>query len=363
MQLQSILDVLEQIAPTRHAESWDNVGLLAGDPAQAVTNAILAIDYTAAVAAEGEQLGCELVIAYHPPIFQPIKSLTAGSLVFDAIRRGVAIYSPHTALDVAEGGTNDVLANAVGIGERQPLKLIAHQSMQHKLVVFAPEDAADKVADALFTAGAGIIGDYTSCSFRANGTGTFFGGKTTNPAVGEKGRLERADEIKIETVVPIAKVEAVIAALRASHPYEEPAFDLQVLAAPPEGLGMGRIGALKDPSSREEVFGRVKRELGIDHLLVAGPREGIVHRAAVCAGACGNLLDEAISQKVDLYVTGEMRHHDAVKAAAAGVTVICTLHSHSERAVLRRLAERLTKDAAGVIFHLSNEDGDPFGIF
>src|SRR5215212_8152005 len=138
--LRSLIDAMETIAPTRYAEAWDNVGLLAGDPEQPVTKALLTIDYTEAVAAEAAAGGFDAIIAYHPPIFDAIKRLTAGSLVFDAIRRGVAIYSPHTALDVAEGGTNDVLADAVGLMERAPLKLAEVKATQYKLVVFTPQD-------------------------------------------------------------------------------------------------------------------------------------------------------------------------------------------------------------------------------
>ena len=362
MKLAEILDLLEIIAPLRHAESWDNVGLLTGDPSQEVTNALLTIDYTASVAAEARSLGCELVVAYHPPIFDALKRITAGSVVFDAIRRGVAIYSPHTALDVANGGTNDMLADAVGIGERRPLKFISPKSVQHKLVTFVPEDAVDKVSAALFEAGAGKIGKYTSCSFRTTGAGTFFGEEGAQPAVGQSGKLEYVQEVRVETVVPISKTEAVVAALRASHPYEEPAFDLQVLAGSPEGLGMGRIGVLKQPASRADIFERIKTELGIRHLLVAGPREGLVRSAAVCAGACGNHLDEAIGQRADLYVTGEIRHHDAVKAAAAGITVVCTLHSNSERAVLQRVGDRISEAMPSLKIHLSKVDLDPFEI-
>jgi dinuclear metal center YbgI/SA1388 family protein len=362
MVLSKVLAALETIAPTRHAESWDNVGLLVGDPAQDVTAAILAIDYTPEVAAERERLNCDLVIAYHPPIFNPLKRINAGSVIFDAIRSGVAIYSPHTALDVADGGTNDMLADAIGIGARQPLRMIQPKSMQHKLVFFVPKDAVDKVTSALFAAGAGVIGKYSSCSFQSEGTGTFFGEAGTHPSVGESGKLERTSEVKVETVVPISKTEVVIRSLRASHPYEEPAFDLQVLAAAPEGLGMGRIGSLEQPMDRAQVFDRIKRELKLDHLLIAGPRSGLVHRAAVCAGACGDHLDDAISQKADLYLTGEMRHHDAIKAASAGLTVVCTLHSNSERAVLRRLRDRLSKEAPDVEFHLSESDRDPFSV-
>ena len=362
MRLGKLIEILESIAPARYAEPWDNVGLLAGDPAQEIARAILAIDYTPEVAAEARRKTCDLVIAYHPAIFEPLKRIIAGSLVYDAIRRGVAIYSPHTALDVAEGGTNDMLADAVGIGERQPLKMISPESIHYKLAVFVPEAAAGKVSNALFAAGAGRIGQYSACSFQSKGAGTFFGEPGSNPTIGESGSLQNVMETKIETLVPLGKVEAVLQALRATHPYEKPAFDLHVLAAPPDGLGMGRVGPLLQPATRAEVFERIKRELGIEHLLIAGPKEGMVHRAAVCAGACGNHLDEAIAQKVDLYLTGEMRHHDAIKAVNAGLTVVCTLHSNSERPVLRRLRDRLTKEAPGVQFHLSEMDRDPFTV-
>src|SRR5690348_11425314 len=175
MRLSDLLRTLDDIAPTRDAETWDNVGLLVGDSRQAVTRAILTIDYTPEVAAEAARERCDLVISYHPPLFNPIKRLTAPDPIFDAIRRGVAIYSPHTALDVAEGGTNDLLADLLGLPpspDRQPLRLIEPKARNHKLTTFVPEAALETVANALFEAGAGRIGNYTRCSFRSIGTGT-----------------------------------------------------------------------------------------------------------------------------------------------------------------------------------------------
>jgi dinuclear metal center YbgI/SA1388 family protein len=362
MQLHDLTEVLEEIAPTRNAEAWDNVGLLVGDPGQDVSNVLLAIDYTEPVAEEGKREKCDAVIAYHPPIFAPLKHVRFGSVIYDAIRRGVAIYSPHTALDVAEGGTNDVLGDAVGLVERAPLKLAEVKATQYKLVVFAPHDALERVSDALFEAGAGRIGKYSSCSFRTPGTGTFFGEEGTNPAVGESGKLERAQEVRLETVVPIARIEQVVRALRKAHPYEEPAFDLNLLAASPEGLGQGRIGTFARATPRVEVVERIKRELELDHVLVAGPLEGEATRAAVCAGSCGELLDDAIKQQAQIYLTGEMRHHDAIKAARSGMTVVCTLHSNSERAALKRLRSRLAEKLPTLRLLLSRVDRDPFSI-
>jgi putative NIF3 family GTP cyclohydrolase 1 type 2 len=173
--------------------------------------------------------------------------------------------------------------------------------------------------------------------------------------------LEQAAEVRLETVVPIARIGEIVAALRASHPYEEPAFDLVKLATPSEGRGQGRIGTLP-AAPRSEVIARIKRALKLNHLLIAGPTEGSITRAACCAGACGDMLDDALRAKAELYLTGEMRHHDAVKAVRAGMTVVCTLHSNSERAVLSRLKERLAKELPELGVVLSKMDRDPFSI-
>jgi len=360
MRLSALLELLEMIAPTALAEPWDNVGLLAGDPAQVVRKVMLTIDYTREVAEEAAAGGSDVVISYHPPIFDALKRITAGSLIYDAIRRGVAIYSPHTALDIAEGGTNDMLADAIGLAERRPLRMMAATASQCKLVVFVPPDAADKLATALFAAGAGRIGNYSCCSFRSPGTGTFFGQTRSNPAVGRAGQLERVDELRLETVVSKDRIEAVVRALRSVHPYEEPAFDLVELAAPPAGRGQGRIGVLPAPIERAEVFARIKRELGVRHLLISGPATGPIARAAACAGSCGDLINDALGGGAELYLTGEVRHHDALRAAQCGMTVVCTLHSNSERAVLGRVRRRIREAIPEIEAVQSERDRDPF---
>jgi dinuclear metal center YbgI/SA1388 family protein len=361
MKLADLISLLEKIAPPNLAEPWDNVGLLAGDPAADVSRVLLTIDFTTAVAADAKSADCQLVIAYHPPIFHPLKRLTAGSPVFDAIRAGIALYSPHTALDAADGGTNDMLADVLGMKTRAPLGAKSAVADHVKLITFVPAEKVDALSQALFDAGAGRIGDYTSCSFRASGQGTFFGQSGTNPAVGQSGRLEQVAEVRIETLVPVAKIAAVIQALRKAHPYEEPAFDLNALVPPPQPRGMGRIGDL-EKTPRQVLFDRIKQGLGIEHLLVAGPTSGDVTHAAVCAGSCGEMLHDAISAGAELFLTGEVRHHDALKAAAAGMTVVCALHSNSERPILSRLAARLKAAAPLLTLDISRADRDPFTI-
>lgn len=356
---------MERIAPTRFAADWDNVGLLVGDPDAPLHRALLAIDATPAVYAQARELGASALIAYHPPIFKPVHRITRGSIAFDAVRDNIAIYSPHTALDAADGGTNDVLADAVGISrvDRAGLEAPKPTESHYKLATFVPEDAVDRVAEALFEAGAGRIGAYSKCSFRTQGEGTFFGDPTeSNPVVGAAGRFERAREVRLEVLVPVARLAAVLAAHRAEHPYETPAMDLFKLATPAEHKGFGRIGPLDEPAPVSIVIERIKRALRLDHVLVAGPVDQLVRTAAVGAGATGEMLSSVLRAKADLFVLGEMRHHDALRAASANTTVVMTMHSNSERATLEVLRARLAAALSGVELIVSDRDRDPFAV-
>jgi dinuclear metal center YbgI/SA1388 family protein len=350
---------MESIAPTRFAAPWDNVGLLVGDTEGAVSRVLLTIDCTRAVLREARAGGCEAIVSYHPPLFEAQKRFVAGSIAFEAARAGVALFSPHTALDVAEGGTNDVLADALGMTERTALRPADEPDDELKLVTFVPAEHVEAVSRALFAAGAGRIGEYSSCSFRAPGTGTFFGGAGTHPVAGEAGRLEEAAELRLETVVPARCAQAVVGALRASHPYEEPAFDLVRLAAAPGKRGFGRVGAVT-PAKVEILVERVKKALGVERVLVAGAVDWTVSRAAVCAGSGADLLGDAIGAGAGFFLTGELRHHDALRAAEAGLAVVCTRHSTSERGALVALERRLSELLPGVTVTRSTEDRDPF---
>jgi dinuclear metal center YbgI/SA1388 family protein len=357
--LRDLLVRLDSIAPLVAAAEWDNVGLLAGDPSADVARALVTIDLTREVLAEAIAQRCSLVVAYHPPLFRPVTRLAAGHVVFDAIREGIAIYSPHTALDAAPGGTNDVLADAIGMTDRAPLDPFEPKDGAFKLVVFVPTANVDSVSRAMFEAGAGRIGAYSACSFRSAGTGTFFGEAGASPAVGVAGKLEMVEELRVETIVSKRRAEAVVHAMRAVHPYEEPAFDLVRVSPHPSRIGMGRVGTI-ERAPRRDIVEMVKRALRADHVLVAGPLDGETTRVAVLAGSGGGHAKRARAAGADVYVTGEMRHHDALAAAASGMTVVCALHSVSERVALAPFAERLRTDGLEVV--LSTSDRDPFRI-
>ncbi len=356
---------METIAPIALAQSWDNVGLLVGDATAPLRRVLLAIDLTRAVLGEAVRFRADLLLAYHPPIFKPISSLRVpghgmDALVFDCIRNGIAIYSTHTALDAADGGTNDVLASLCGATRTEPLEYVDKPGANEcKLVVFVPKEYADKVAVSLFAAGAGGIGDYDCCSFRARGMGTFFGRESTNPAVGKKGRLESVPEIRLETIVPTKRLPEVVAVLRATHPYEEPAFDIYPLKPPPV-RGIGRTGTLDRPTTLASLARKLRSATHAANVQLVGEPRQKVERVIVVAGAAGSLPFRIPLSPSDAIITGEIRHHDALAIRRVGCSAVALGHWASERPVLTPLAERLSTIIPTPDLRLSRTDTNPF---
>ncbi len=349
--LSDVVTHLQQIAPLTAAEPWDNVGLLTspcGNPM--VHSVLIALDLTRTVWADCCRRKTNLLICYHPPIFKPLikwipSGDTAESLAMKLFHAGTSIYSPHTALDVAEGGTNDVLAATFKLKRVRSMTASRSAEPQFKLLTFVPANAVETVAAALFATGAGCIGKnsrYTSCSFRTPGEGTFRGDETTHPAVGKKGRLEVVPEIRWETVVGQSVLGAAIDALQLAHPYEEPAYDVIPLANPQTGPGMGRLGELSEPMRLDHLAQYAKRRLRIPHVQIAGRADGLMRTCALVAGSGGKMaLDAWHKQPFDVLITGELKHHDLLAYRAAGINVLLLGHAASETPVLSALAENL----------------------
>lgn len=355
---------MEAIAPTRLAQEWDNVGLLAGNENQALHRVLLCVDLTKAVLREAMEKRVDVLMAYHPPLFQPVKRLCGGgdgmeALVFESIRAGIAIYSTHTALDAAEGGTNDTLATLCGITATEPLEYVDDGTASVKLVTFVPAGHVDRVAEALFVAGAGRIGNYEKCSFRVDGRGTFFGDDSTHPVIGKKGRMELVEEVRLEVVVPVRKLPEVNRALWSAHPYEEPAYDIYPLKARPV-KGIGRVGTLPIPLALSKLAASLKRTTGAQCVQTVGDSRQAVDRAIIVAGSAGSLPFRAGLTERTVVITGEMRHHDGLAIARAGATAILLGHWASERPALEPLAKRLGAALPGVTVETSCLDDAPF---
>jgi dinuclear metal center YbgI/SA1388 family protein len=333
--------------------------------------ALLTIDLTPDVLFEAIRFGCNLIIAYHPPIFHPTKRFVIDhesqeSAAAEALSNRIAIYSPHTRLDSAIGGTNETIAEMCGLRETRPLVPAGCWFKQFKIVVFVPASDVEKVAEAMFEAGAGWIGEYQKCSYRVSGQGTFLGGKATHPRIGQRGRLEQVDEIRLESITAEWNIAEVVMAIRRSHPYEEPAFDIYPLHAVPEqGIGQGRVGSFARATRVSNVARMLKRKTQSRNVTVVGNPAGLVKRAIIVVGAAGNLpFDRNYGgcARGDLVITGEIGHHNALWYQRLSVAAIALGHWASERPVLKPLAARLRKELPGVEFVVSRADRDPFTV-
>src|SRR5271166_2606225 len=315
VRLADVIEVLDEAYPPRLAESWDSVGLVCGDPTDVLDSVTIAVDATPAVVEEVPDAG--LLLAHHPLLLRGVDTVAAstpkGALVHRLIRTGRSLFTAHTNADSASPGVSDALADALGLTVKAVLEPLAAAGDLDKWVVYVPRENAEAVQEAVFEAGAGQIGDYSHCSWSVSGIGQFLPHEGASPAVGSIGTVERVAEDRFEVVAPARARAAVLAAVRAAHPYEEPAFDIFALAALPGNVGLGRTGALASPITLRAFVSRVARALPETSwgVRAAGDPNAPVSRVALCGGAGDSLLAEVAAAGVDVYVTADLRHHPA----------------------------------------------------
>ncbi|MCL6605748.1 MAG: Nif3-like dinuclear metal center hexameric protein [Paenibacillus sp.] len=338
---QTIIQYMEQLAPKHLAEDWDKVGLQLGTLQKEITNVLVALDVNDAVVEEAMSLDCNLIIAHHAIIFRPLEGIQtdtpAGKLYEKLIKNDIAVYISHTNLDITEGGMNDWMAEALGIENGAPIK-DAHTEQLSKLVVFVPKDHHQKVLDAVLNAGAGKIGNYSHCSFNIEGYGTFIPQEGTHPYIGVQGKMERADEIRIETIVPLSIRNKVVQAMLKAHPYEEVAYDLYSMDLKGRSLGLGRVGKLKEPVTLGQFVDRVKIGLSVDKVRVVGDLDRPIRKAAVLGGSGGKYYKNAIFRGADVLVTGDIDYHTAQDALLAGIALIDPGHN-AEKIMKEKVTE------------------------
>ncbi len=370
MDIGDLVNIMQRLAPLDHAESWDKVGLLAGDRTRPLHGPVLlTIDLTERVMAEAIGMKAGAIIAYHPPIFEPLTRITDATprqrVILRALEHHIAIYSPHTALDNIPGGVTDWLCEGLSGGEAAPGRagkihgdcraLAPHArapgTQQVKIVTFVPEAQVEKVRGALASAGAGIIGGYQVCSFATSGTGTFLGGESTNPAVGKRGELERVSELRLEMVCSRAALPLAIETLRRFHPYEEPAIDAyELMPLPRRSAGSGRRLVLDRPATVAELAQRLRAFTGresVRYALADPDHDRPVKYIGVVPGSGESLSRLARQEGCELFVTGEMKHHEVLGALNAGMNVLLGGHTSTERGYLHRLRHAIEQaDAA-----------------
>lgn len=368
--LREITAALDNWFDPRWAESWDAVGLVCGDPATDVERIVLAVDCVPATVAEAVEDSAQLLVTHHPLFLTPVHGVPAsdpkGALVHRLVGSGAALFVAHTNADVAQPGVSDALAAALGLGE---VRLLAPQPEEvfDKLVVFVPNDSATALIDALAAAGAGRYGAYDRCAWTATGTGTFRPLAGANPAIGRVGAVEEVAETRVEMVVSPGVRTAVVAALRAAHPYEEPAFDLLRQSPVPGRRGEGRVGELPAAMTLREFTALAARALPATAwgVRAAGDPARVVRTVAVCGGAGADRIDDARAAGADVYLTSDLKHHRTSEAIAelgdTAMALVDVAHWASEAPWLDALATRL-RQAFTVDVRVSRRVTDPWTL-
>jgi dinuclear metal center YbgI/SA1388 family protein len=344
-----VVAAMEDLFPARWADDGDPVGLVIGDPAGEVRRILLAIDPVQAVADEAFTSDSDLLVTHHPLLFRAVHSIAAstpkGRVVHDLIRHGIGLFVAHTNADSPPGGVSESLALALGLEDLRPLETDPRDPLD-KIITFVPTEQADAVVDALAAAGAGSIGTYDRCAFVSDGVGTFRPGQGSRPAIGAVGTVEVVEERRVEMVLPRRRREAVVAALRTAHPYEEPAFDVFEEAPWAGERGTGRVGRLKDPLTLHAFTDQVVAALPSTPVgaRVSGDLEALVSRVAVVGGAGDFMLGHAREAGVDVFVTSDLRHHPAseLREHVGAPALVDVPHWAAEWTWLPRAAQALT---------------------
>jgi dinuclear metal center YbgI/SA1388 family protein len=370
--LGELITVLEGWFDPRWAESWDAVGLVCGDRAEPVERILLAVDPVPATVAEAIDDGAQLLITHHPLFLTGVHGVPAddpkGTLVHRLIRSSVAHYVVHTNADVARPGVSDALADVLGLTDVRPLDAQDEEALD-KLVVFAPLADTERLVDALAEAGAGRLGDYDRCAWTTQGSGTFRPLAGANPTVGAIGEIEQVADTRIEMVVPHRLRADVVAALRAAHPYEEPAFDLLQMVAVPGRRGTGRVGELPGAVSLREFVERATAVLPATAwgLRAAGDPARSVRTVAVCGGSGSPYIEDARRAGADVFLTADLKHHPAVEAVSErggdGMALVDAAHWATEAPWLDALASALRERFGTTVdVRVSRQVTDPWTL-
>lgn len=342
MTIENITKYIESWAPKGIAWERDNVGLQIGTSQQELKNILLCLDVNNNVVEDAIKKKCNLIISHHPLLFNPIKKITSGDktsdIITSLIKNEISLYSAHTNLDFTKDGVSFQLAKKLGLKSIKFLKNISGNLS--KLVVFVPIGFTEKVAEAIHSSGGGIIGEYTNCSFRLIGKGTFRGSDKSNPAIGNKGKLEFVDEVRLEILVNNFDLPDVIASMKKAHPYEEVAYDLYPLVNENVNYGMGAIGILEKDLTQQEFLEYVSRKLGIKNFRYTTGRNKKIKVVAVCGGSGSDLLNTAIQQNADTFITADVKYH-TFQDAEKKILLIDAGHYETEIFILDEIEKRL----------------------
>ncbi len=362
--IQEITTYLEQLAPLQLQEDYDNAGLIIGNAHEKVTGVLVSLDCTEAVIQEAIDRSCNLVVAHHPIVFKGLKKITGRNYiertVLMAIKNNIAIYAIHTNLDNVVGGVNFKIAAQLGLQNVSILSPKASQLM--KLVVFTPVAHTESLLRALHAAGAGDIGNYSNCSFHTTGTGSFMPNQAANPTIGQANVQEEVLENRIEVVFPSYLQGKILTAMKAAHVYEEVAYYVSAINNQHQAVGSGAVGFLENEMNEVDFLQFLKEKMNVTVIRHTALLNKKIKKVALCGGAGGFLLNAAIGQKADIFITADYKYHEFFDAD--GHLIIADIgHFESEQYTKELLVEYLSKKITNFAVCLSKVATNPIHYF
>ena len=359
--VRDLLDYLNTLAPFSLQEEYDNSGLQVGNPESEITGILLCLDVTPLIISEAISKGCNVVLTHHPLLFKPLRSInlitSKGMIIHTALINNISIIAFHTNFDNEISGLNQFLSKALGLNNIHTLKPLHNKLF--KLVTFCPTSHADKVRSALFDAGAGHIGNYDSCSFNVQGFGTFRALQGANPFVGAFNELHREPEERIEVVFSIHQMDALLSAMKLSHPYEEVAYDVYPLLNFLPTAGAGIVGDFPQPLKVDVFINRLKDILGIEYVKVSkGKNIDRIGRVAICGGAGGFLINDALKADADALVTADLKYHDFMDYGTQ-ILLVDAGHYETEIHGFHQLRSLLVEKFTNFAVHFSEMGNNP----
>ncbi len=360
--IQDVISHLSQVVPLSFQESWDNCGLLVGNPNNSVSSVLLSVDVTEEIVEEAKAKGANLIVAHHPIIFKGLKSLTGKNYVertvIKAIQADIAIYVLHTNLDVLPEGVSHQLAEQLQLKNTKAID--SSPVSLKKISVFVPNNYVQEVSLAMFDAGAGQIGNYDHCSFCTEGEGHFRALEGTNPFVGEQGKDHSEAETKVEVICADYLVSKVIDAMKQKHPYEEVAYDIYPLDLKDNRVGLGKIGVLETEMSEADFFDYVKKQLDIQNFRHSPLLNKKIKTVAVCGGS-GSFLTSKVKHKADAYITADIKYHDFFDAEN-DILLMDIGHYESERFCKDIFYDIINKKFSNFAVHFSEINTNPINF-
>lgn len=361
--LGQLIGELESYAPTYLAEKWDNVGLLIGSRKQSVNKVLCALDINLGVIEEAIAKQVDCIITHHPFIFKPLARIDfdtpRGEMIRLLIQHNIAVYSMHTNWDIASGGINDILSNLLGLKEAKPL-VVTHTEVVRKLAIYTPMEAAEAVRAVLMEANKCKIGNYKGCTFMLEGEGSFIPLEGSNPYIGAIGKCELVREVKIECIAFEKDIHTIMEEVAKVHPYEEIAYDIYKLQHIKHVEGIGRHGECSE-ISQEELINKVKEIFKVPYVRVIGEATELIKNIAICSGSGSEFIDQA-ARTSQVYITGDVKFHEAQYALEQGLIILDVGHYASENIAMTYLKDHLTKQFQSLEIYASEIDGEVFKI-